>query len=99
MLTLTDIVVASGVPGRTLFKHFRDFKGMSPMKYLRNARYTRIRDELMRADPDASVTEVALRWGVSHMGRFSVEYRRRFGESPSHTLGRRRSSNTDRARN
>lgn len=96
-LTLADIVVASGVPGRTLFKHFRDFKGVSPMQYLRNARYTRIRDELLRADADASVTEIALRWGVAHMGRFSVEYRRRFGESPSHTLGGRRSSNTHRA--
>lgn len=40
-LMLADIVAASGVPGRTLFKHFRDFKGVSPMQYLRNARYAK----------------------------------------------------------
>ena len=28
--------------------------------------------------------------GFTHMGRFSVEYRKRFGESPSETLDQRR---------
>ncbi|HJS32464.1 MAG TPA: helix-turn-helix domain-containing protein, partial [Alphaproteobacteria bacterium] len=73
--------------------------GVSPMQYLRNARYAKIRGDLVRADGEAGVTEVALRWGITHMGRFSIEYRRRFGESPSQTLGRRRNSDTPRARN
>jgi transcriptional regulator GlxA family with amidase domain len=32
-----------------------------------------------------SVTEVALSWGFSHMGRFSQEYRKAFGERPIET--------------
>src|SRR5437899_1126232 len=32
-ITLADIVRASGVPGRTLFKHFNDYRGQSPMRY------------------------------------------------------------------
>jgi transcriptional regulator GlxA family with amidase domain len=32
------------------------------------------------------VTAVAWRWGFTHMGRFAIAYRRRFGESPSATL-------------
>jgi AraC-like DNA-binding protein len=32
------------------------------------------------------VSEIALRWGFGHFGRFAAEYRRRFGESPSQTL-------------
>ena len=36
-----------------------------------------------RAQPEESITEIAMAWGFSHMGRFSVEYRRRFGERPS----------------
>jgi AraC-like DNA-binding protein len=87
---LPEIVATCGVPGRTLIKHFSDFKGTSPMRYLRSARYERVREALGRAEPEESVTEIALRWGFTHMGRFSVEYRRRFGESPSETLGRRR---------
>jgi transcriptional regulator GlxA family with amidase domain len=32
------------------------------------------------------VAGVALRWGFAHMGRFSNEYKQRYGESPSKTL-------------
>jgi len=83
---LPDLVAACGVPGRTLIKHFRDFKGTSPMRYLQNSRYQRVREALSRAEPEQSVTEIALKWGFTHIGRFSVEYRKRFGESPSRTL-------------
>jgi AraC-binding-like domain len=38
---LPEIVATCGVPGRTLIKHFSDFKGTSPMGYLRSARYER----------------------------------------------------------
>lgn len=88
--TISDIVEATGVAGRTLFKHFKDFKGVSPMRYALNARFLQVRQALQRAEPEESVTDIALRWGFTHLGRFSVEYRRRFGESPSQTLGRRR---------
>ena len=87
---LREIIVAAGVPGRTLIQHFRDFKGTSPMRYVRSARYERVREALRRAEPGDSVTEIAANWGFSHLGRFSVEYRKRFGESPSRTLQRRR---------
>ena len=43
---------------------------------------------VVRAQPGESVTEIAMQWGFTHMGRFSIEYRRRFGESPSETLSR-----------
>ena len=87
-ITLSDIVGAAGVPGRTLFKHFEDWKGVSPMRYLRNVRFQRARDALKRGRAGTSVTEVAKSCGFNHMSRFSAEYRKRFGESPSKTLGR-----------
>jgi AraC-like DNA-binding protein len=83
---LPEIVAASGVPGRTLIQHFRDFKGISPMRYLRNARLEKIHEALRHAKPEESITEIASNWGFTHMGRFSVEYRKRFGEVPSQTL-------------
>ena len=89
---LPEIVAASGVPGRTLIQHFRDFKGTSPMRYLRSARYKKVREALCRAEPEESITEIAASWGFGHMGRFSVEYRKRFGESPSQTLRTRKPS-------
>jgi AraC-like DNA-binding protein len=36
----------------------------------------------------ATVTEIATGLGFVELGRFSVEYRRMFGESPSETLHR-----------
>ena len=87
---LPEIVAASAVPGRTLIQHFRDFKGTSPMRYLREARFERVREALNRAEPEESIAEIAARWGFSHMGRFSADYRRRFGEPPSATLRRAR---------
>jgi AraC-like DNA-binding protein len=89
-ITLADIVAASGIPGRTLLKHFRDHWGMSPMRYLRNARLVRVRQALMRAHPGGSVTDIAMTWGFNHLGRFAVEYRALFGESPSDTFRRSR---------
>ena len=87
---VADIAAASGIAGRTLFKHFQHYHGVSPMQYLRNARFEKAREALRRARPEESVTEIAMTLGFSHMGRFSVEYRRRFGERPSETLRRSR---------
>lgn len=96
-VTLADLVEASGVPGRTLFKHFRDSKGVTPMRYVRNARFKKVREVLMRAQPGETVTAIATGWGFSHMGRFAVEYFRHFGESPSETLRQRRRGSLGRA--
>jgi AraC-like DNA-binding protein len=89
-LTLADIARASGIPGRTLLKHFGEHFGTSPMRYMRTARLERVHQALLRSGATESVTDVALAWGFHHLGRFSVEYRRRFGESPSETRQRSR---------
>jgi AraC-like DNA-binding protein len=87
-ISLADVIGSAGVPGRTLFKHFADYKGMSPMQYLRTARLEKVREELLRGYADGTVADVAMAWGFSHLGRFSVEYRRRYGERPSQSLRR-----------
>jgi len=84
-VTLEDVVRAAGVAGRVLFRHFRQATGESPMAYLRNARFQRVRDALRRARADDRIVDIAALWGFDHIGRFSVEYRRRFGEKPSET--------------
>ena len=85
VITLADIVAAATVPGRTLFKHFKDHRGMSPMRYLRTPRLKKVREWLQRAEPEQEIAEVATHWQIEHMGRFALEYRKRFGEKPSET--------------
>jgi transcriptional regulator GlxA family with amidase domain len=89
-VTVADLVNVTGVAGRTLFMHFKEFRGVSPMRYLRNVRLRQVRDALLCAEPGASITEIALKSGFTHLGRFSVAYRHHFGETPSETLRCRR---------
>lgn len=88
-VALGDLAGACGVAGRTLLQHFRTVHGVSPMRYLRNHRLQRVRDDLL-APEAGNVSAVAARWGFAHLGRFAAAYRARFGESPSATLARAR---------
>lgn len=90
-LTVASLAAAVGVSVRTLQAGFARELGRSPSAYVRDLRLDRVRAELSAADPTAGVhvTDVALRWGFSHLGRFSRSYQRRFGELPSATLHRR----------
>ena len=83
-----ELADAAGVSSRTLQRQFREFFGKAPRAALRDVRFESARRELLQGFPDAKVVDVALRCGFPHCGRFSVEYRRRYGEAPSHTLKR-----------
>ncbi|MFF1692533.1 AraC family transcriptional regulator [Streptomyces sp. NPDC058257] len=87
--TPAGLAAEARVGVRWLQEAFRRYVGMSPMAYVRDVRLTRVRDELRAAEPGAlSVSEVAHRWGFSHLGRFAEQYHARFGELPSQTLRR-----------
>lgn len=79
-----------GVSSRSLYRGFERLRGYSPMAALRRARLLSARRDLLTATPDTHVTDVAMRWGFFHLGRFSGLYLARFGELPSATLRRSR---------
>src|SRR5712672_481710 len=77
------------VSERTLRKAFHRIRGLPPCRHLRMLRLSQARRALMDTDSSQStVTEIATGFGFLELGRFSVEYRRAFGESPSQTLQR-----------
>ncbi|AWM86245.1 AraC family transcriptional regulator [Microvirga sp. 17 mud 1-3] len=89
-LSLADISAHAGVSARSLQAGFQNYRNMTPMAFLRSIRLQKARLSLAAADPTAStVTEIALACGFSHMGEFSVAYRRAFNETPRETLLRR----------
>jgi len=89
--TAGDLASIAGVGVRVLQESFRQHVGLSPLAYLRRLRLDGAHQELSRADAwQVTVSDVAYRWGFTHLGRFAGAYRERFGESPSQTLRERR---------
>ncbi len=86
--TVTELAAVAGVSTRTLQRQFLAFLGKAPRAVLRDIGFERARRELLQGSPGARVVDIALRSGFPHCGRFSVEYRRRYRETPSQTLKR-----------
>lgn len=85
--TATDLAGVAGVSVRTLQSAFRQHVGVSPMEYLRQVRLERVHRDLSRADSEeVTVSDVAHRWGFTHLGRFAATYRAMYGTPPSQTL-------------
>lgn len=88
-ISVGDLAEHAGVSTRSLFSGFRRFRNISPMHYLKEVRLRRVHDELLHTPSSSTtVTAVAFRWGFSHLGHFTTDYKRRFGETPSETLMR-----------
>jgi AraC family transcriptional regulator, ethanolamine operon transcriptional activator len=101
--TLLQLCRDIGVSPRKLDYCFRDLLGMPPARYLRALRLNGARRALKRADGrgpagdggdagSVTVHDVAVRWGFWHMGAFSADYKRQFGELPSVTRQRGRAA-------
>ncbi|XVU21878.1 AraC family transcriptional regulator [Actinoplanes sp. CA-054009] len=89
--TANDLAAIAGVGVRVLQEAFRQHVGMSPLTYLRRLRLDGVHAELSRSDPwQVNVSEVAYRWGFTHLGRFAGAYKARYGVPPSQTLRERR---------
>lgn len=86
---LAEICAAIGISERTLRTCCHEQLGMGPIHYLWLRRMHLARRALLRSDGQATtVTEVATEHGFWELGRFSVEYRSLFGETPSASLRR-----------
>ena len=69
----------------TLQRVFREHFGLSPKQYLNVIRLSAVRRALLRPGENRTISELASQWGFWHMSRFTVDYKRQFGECPSDT--------------
>jgi AraC-like DNA-binding protein len=92
-ITMGTLCRIAGVGERCLQKSFLRHRGVSPMRFVTERRLLAAHRWLCDASHRGTVTEAGLRFGCSHLGRFSVTYRAVIGESPSLTrmAARRRS--------
>ena len=86
-IRVADLVAATGVPERTLRQVFQDYFGIGPLRYLKLRQLNQVFAALRTADPKATqVGDILVAHGIWEFGRFSSNYRRLFGETPSQTL-------------
>lgn len=85
-LDANDLLMVSGTSKSKLYREFQEDLNMSPMDYLKNYRLEKIHQVLLQKNPNHSISRLALDWGFRHLGRFSQDYREKYGVSPSETL-------------
>jgi len=88
-IRIEDLCRATGVGVRTLQRCFSDYFDLTIRDYIKTVRLDAARRGLRAARPlETTVAAIATRNGLSHFGRFSIEFRKRFGELPSDVLAR-----------
>ena len=86
-MSLDELRTVAGVSARTLQEACLARWGQTPIELVATRRLE-IARSLLSSGRESTVTAAALHSGFSHFGRFSVVYKRAFGESPSETLAR-----------
>jgi len=77
----------AGVSIRSLSRAFAKRHGIGPMRFLKERRMEAARMELINSSPENTrVSDVALRYGFTELGKFSLLYKSLYGEKPSETL-------------
>ncbi|MCX8997389.1 helix-turn-helix transcriptional regulator [Rhizobiaceae bacterium BDR2-2] len=84
-IRLEDIAAAAGVSVRSVQAGFKEQYGLSPIAYILKTRLRHVHRDLLSAEPEVSIAEIARRWGFLHMGDFAMRYRKLFGRTPSQT--------------
>lgn len=87
-IDVNQIAEAARIGARGLQAAFRRHRDQTPLEYLRRVRMSGAHRDLQAGDPTRgdTVAAIAARWGLTHAGRLSVEYRRFYGYSPRDTL-------------
>ncbi len=87
---IEDLCRVTGVAVRTLQRCFREYFDLTITEYLKTVRLDAASRELLAAHPlHGSVSTIARQHGFTHLGRFSEEFRERFGKLPREALAMR----------
>lgn len=91
-MSILEVCERVGASRRKLNYCFQEVLGTTPVAYMRAIRLNGVRRELLRSQGGVRIYDVAVRWGFWHFSQFSTDYKRQFGELPSHTLLRAKAS-------
>jgi len=86
-ITRDQLAEISGSSIRTLSRAFEKKYGFGPKAFIKKCRLNSAYLELLSSDNEmTTVTQISFEYGFKHMGKFAIEYKKFFGESPLITL-------------
>jgi len=86
-LNIPEICDELGVSLRTLYYAFDKIYKISPYQYIKLYRINKVHMQLVKSNSNyESISMIATSNGINHLGRFSNEYKKIFGISPSKVL-------------
>jgi len=87
-IDIKTVAQEAGSSMRSIYRAFQKYRGYSPTQYLVEVRMQLAHQRMLVASANDSVSRIAMECGFVHLGRFSANYKRRFGEKPSQTIQR-----------
>ncbi len=88
-ILLDEVAASLRLAPRTVHNIMKTMRGMTLQAYVKTCKLRSARRHLLQTEACDLVKQAALQYGYRHLGRFSQEYTKFFGESPSATLSRR----------
>ncbi len=84
-MDIDELSSVSNMSVRSIYNAFSKAFATTPKCYIKQLKLQKLREDLLQGKC-RNVTEIALDYGFSHLGRFSSDYRKAFGELPSETM-------------
>ncbi len=87
-ITAMEMCAVAGCSQRWLEYSFKKRFGVTPKKYVKYLRLSRLRHDLLHSfeTENRTVIELAIVYGFWHMSQLAADYRKVYGELPSETL-------------
>ncbi|MCB5162359.1 AraC family transcriptional regulator [Marinomonas algarum] len=85
-ITIDELINVCQISRKSLYNILERELGLTPSAYIRQLKLEHAHSELRTNHSVKNVTQVALKYGFTNLGRFSAQYRKQIGELPSQTL-------------
>lgn len=88
-ISIKSLTRKFNISEKTLENSFHSLYGIAPKRFITLLKLNHAHEDLLRLDLEATkVSDIAIKWGFSHFGRFSKKYKSIFGVLPLETLKR-----------